>query len=33
MEFGQVYCKDILKRNPKKIILYFYEIYFIYSKF
>jgi hypothetical protein len=31
MEIGQAYCKDFLKRNPK-IFLYFYEIYFIYSK-
>jgi hypothetical protein len=32
MEFGQAYYKDFLKRNPKKFILYFYEIYFINSK-
>jgi hypothetical protein len=23
MEFGHDYCKDFLKRNPKKFILYF----------
>jgi hypothetical protein len=22
MEFGQAYCKDFLKRNPKKFILF-----------
>jgi hypothetical protein len=33
MEFGQAYCKDFLKGNSKKCILYVYEIYFIYSKF
>jgi hypothetical protein len=33
IESGQIHCKDFLKRNPKKFILYFYEICFIYSKF
>jgi uncharacterized protein YpiB (UPF0302 family) len=27
MEFGQAYCKDFLKRNPKKFILYFLIFY------
>jgi hypothetical protein len=26
MEFGQAYCKDSLKRNPKKFILYFSKV-------
>jgi hypothetical protein len=33
MEFGQAYCKDFLKRNLKKFILYFYEIYFFILNF
>jgi hypothetical protein len=33
MKFGQAYYKNFLKRNTKKFIFYFYEIYFIYSKF
>jgi hypothetical protein len=33
MEFGQIHCKDLLKRNPKKFILYFSEFYMIYYEF
>jgi hypothetical protein len=25
MEFGQAYCKDLLKWNPRKFILYFFS--------
>jgi hypothetical protein len=32
-EFGQAYSKYFLKRNPKKFILYFYEIYLITLNF
>jgi hypothetical protein len=27
MESGQAYCKDLLKQNPRKLILYFSELY------
>jgi hypothetical protein len=27
MEFVQSYCKYLLKRNPRKFILYFSELY------
>jgi hypothetical protein len=33
MEFGQTYCKDFLKRNPKKFILYFYDFTKILHEF
>jgi hypothetical protein len=33
MEFGQAHCKDFLKRNPKKFILYVYEIYLFILNF
>jgi hypothetical protein len=25
MDFGRAYCKDILKGNPRKFILYFFQ--------
>jgi hypothetical protein len=33
MEFGQAYCKDLLKRILKKFISYFSEFYFVFFKF
>jgi hypothetical protein len=30
MEFGQAYCKDLLKRVPMKFISYFCEPYYIF---
>jgi hypothetical protein len=33
MEFGQAHCKYFLKRNPKKFILYVYEIYLFILNF
>jgi hypothetical protein len=29
MEFGQAYCRDLLKRNPRKFMLHFSKFYFI----
>jgi hypothetical protein len=33
MEFGQAYCKDLLKRNPKEIYFVFFEFYCIFYEF
>jgi hypothetical protein len=33
IEFGQAYCKDLLKRNTRKFILYFFEFYCIFYEF
>jgi hypothetical protein len=32
MDFGRAYCKDILKGNPRKFILYFSKLYTICYK-
>jgi hypothetical protein len=32
-EFGQAYCKDLLKRIPKKIAFHFSKVYSIFYGF
>jgi hypothetical protein len=32
-EFGQVYCKDLLKRIPKKFTIHFSKVYSIFYGF